>query len=63
VPRLNEEIKKQLKIKEKDPHFGQEKIYDTQEELLKLGGPLACLWADMINLEVEADKEKIALLV
>ena len=64
VPRLDEELKKQLRSKGKDPHFGQEKtLFNIQEELLKVGGPLTCLWADMINLEVEADKEKIVLLV
>ena len=63
VPRLDEEVRKQLRSKCKDLHFGQEKtLFNIQEELLKVGGPLTCLWADMINLEVEADKEKIALL-
>ena len=50
VPRLDEEVKKQLRSKGKDPHFGQEKtLFNIQEEFLKVGGPLTCLWADMIN--------------
>ena len=57
VPRLDEEVKKQIG---KDPHFGQEKtLFNIQEELLKVGGPLIYLWADVINLEVEADKERL----
>ena len=64
VPRLDNEVRKQLKSKGKDPHFGQEKtLFSIQGELLKVGGPLTCLWADMINPDVEPDKEKIALLV
>ena len=64
VPRLDDEVRKQLKSKGKDPHFGQEKkLFGIQGELLKVGGPLTCLWADMINPDVEPDKEKIALLV
>ena len=64
VPRLDEEVGKQIRSKGKDPHFGQEKtLFNIQEEFLKVGGPLTCLWADMINPEVTADKEKIALLV
>ena len=64
VPRLDEEVKKQLRSKGRDPHFGQEKtLFGIQGELLKVGGPLTCLWADMINPDVEPDKEKIALLV
>jgi len=38
VPRLDEEVKKQLKSKGKGPFFGQEKIlFDIQEELLDVG--------------------------
>jgi len=41
VPRLDEEVKKQLRSKGKDPHFGQEKtLFNIQEELLKVGGLL-----------------------
>jgi len=64
VPRLDEEVKKQLRSKGRDPHFGQEKmLFNIQGEFLKVSGPLTCLWADMMNPEVEADKEKIALQV
>ena len=38
-------------------------MFDIQEELLDVGGQLTCLWADMINPVVEADKEQIALLI
>ena len=38
-------------------------MFKIQDELLGVGGPLTCFWADMINLDVEADKEQIALLV
>ena len=48
----------------KQSHFGQEKtLFNIPEELLKMGSSLSCLWADMINPEVEAGKENIALMV
>lgn len=37
-------------------------MFKIQEEL-EVGGPLTCLWADMVSPEVEANKEQIALLV
>ena len=50
VPRLDEEVKKQMKSKGKNPDFGQEKtLFDIQDELLDVSGPLTCLWADMIS--------------
>ena len=64
VPRLDDEVRSQLKSRGEDPQFGQEKkLFNIQGELLNVGGPLTCLWADMINPEVVADKEQIALLV
>ena len=38
-------------------------MFKIQDELLGVGGPLTCLWADMVSPDVEADKEQIALLV
>ena len=65
VARRDKKVKKQLRSKGRDPHFGQEKmLFGIQGELLKVGGRLTCLWADMINPDVvEPDQEKIALLV
>jgi len=59
VPRLDEEVKKG-----KSPILDRRKHYSiSRRNSLKVGGPLTCLWADMINPEAEADKESIALLV
>ena len=41
APKLDEEVKEQLRNKGKDPHFGQEKfLLKLQESLLDVSGPL-----------------------
>ena len=44
APKLDEQVKDQLKRKGKDPHLGAEKsLYKIQEQLLNVAGPLMCL--------------------
>ena len=66
VSRFNKEVRKQLKHRGKDPPFRVEKtwsMFKIQEQLLEVGGPLTCLWADMVNPETIVDKAQIALLI
>ena len=64
VPKLDAEVKDQLKKKGKDPHFGAEKsLYKVQEQLLDVAGPLTCLWADLLNKEANISPEDILLLI
>ena len=58
MPRLDDDVKKQVRSKGKDPQFGAEKtMFKIQEELLEVGGPLTCLWSDMVNPEVHGGKQ------
>ena len=64
APKLDDEVKDQLKKKGKDPHFGAEKsLYKIQEQLLDVAGPLTCLWADLLNKQAEVSPEDILLLI
>ena len=46
APRFDNEVKKQLRTKGRDPYFGQEKmLFNIQEEFLKVNGPLT--WSDV----------------
>ena len=63
APKLDDEVKDQLKKKGKDPHFGAEKsLYKIQEQLLDVAGPLTCLWADLLNKQAEVSPEDILLI-
>jgi len=64
VPRLDDNVKEQLKHKGMDPKFGAEKnMFRIQEQLLEVGGPLSCLLANLVNPEVEVDREAIIQVV
>lgn len=64
APKLDEQVKDQLKRKGKDPHFGAEKsLYKIQDQLLDVAGPLACLWADLLNKEAKVSREDTLLLL
>ena len=64
MPKLDQEVKDQLKRKGRDPHFGAEKsMYKIQEHLLDVAGPLTCLWSDLLNKETTVAPEDILLLV
>ena len=64
APRIDEEAATQMRRNFKNAHFGTEKtLYKIQEQMLKVAGPLACLWADMVNPNTEVNKEGIALVV
>jgi len=64
APKLDEEVKEQIKSKGKDPHFGQEKVlFKLQESLLDVSGPLMCLWVDLNNSEAKVSPYEILLLI
>ena len=63
-PKLDEEVKEQLKRSGKDPHFGAEKsLYKIQGQLLDVAGPLTCLWADLLNPKARVSTENTLLLI
>ena len=63
VPKLDDEVKDQLKKKGKDPHFGAEKsMYKIQEHILDVAGPLTCLWADLLNKEAITPDQTLLLI-
>lgn len=64
VPKLDDQVKEQLRSRGKDPHFGSEKsLYKLQESVLDVAAPLTCLWADLLNKEAKVSKEDTLLLV
>ena len=64
TPRLDDDVKEQLKKKGKDPHFGQEKVlFKLQYLLLDVSGPLMCLWSYLTNPDAEVASEQILLLI
>jgi len=64
APKLDDQVKDQLKKKGKDPHFGAEKsLFKLQEQLLDVAGPLTCLWADLLNKEANVTAEDTLLLI
>ena len=63
-PKLDEEVKEQLKRSGKDPHFGAEKsLYKIQGQLLDVAGPITCLWADLLNPKARVSTENTLLLI
>ena len=64
VPKLDDDMKRQIKKAGKDPHFGAERsLYRLQHQLLDMVGPLTCLWADMTSKDVEVKPQEIILLI
>ena len=64
VPKLDEEIKEQIKKNGKNPHFGSEKfLFKFQEQLLEIAGLLTCLWTDMLDQNATLKQEDILLLI
>jgi len=48
VPKLDPEVKDQLKKKGRNLQFGMEQsLFKIQEQMLKVTGPLTCLWSDL----------------
>ena len=59
VPKLDEEIKEQIK---KTGHFGLKKfLVEFQEQLLEIAGPLTCLWMDLLDQNPTLMQEDILL--
>ena len=64
APKLDEQVKDQLKKKGKDPYFGAEKsLFKIQEQLLDVAGPLTCLLVDLLNKEANVTAEDTLLLI
>ena len=64
TPRIDKEVREQLKGKGKDAHWGAEKpLYKIQEQLLDVSGPLTYLWADLMKKEVSLSTEDVLLTV
>lgn len=64
APKLDPEVKDQLRKKGRNPQFGTERcLYRVQEQLLEVTGPLTCLWADLQNPDAELKNEEIILLL
>jgi len=50
APKLDKEMKVQIKKTGKDPQFGaQRSLYSLQQQLLDVAGPLTCLWVHMAD--------------
>ena len=64
APKIDDNIKKQIKRAGKDPHFRVEKLlYKLQEQILDMAGPLTCLWADLLNKYATVKPEKVIFLL
>ena len=64
TPKIDDDLKEQLKSRGKDPHFGAEKsLYKIQDQLMDVAGPLTCLWADLLNKDAEMSPEDVLLLI
>ena len=64
TPKMDDEVKEQLRQKGKDAFFDSEKtLCRVQEQLLDTTGPLSCLWADLLNKDAMVSKEDIVMLV
>ena len=64
TPKMDDEVKEQLRQKGKDAFFGSEKtLHRVQEQLLDTAGPLSCLWANLLNKDATMSKEDIVMLV
>jgi len=64
VPKLDDDVKQQLKQKGKDPYFGAERtMFDLQEQILEIAGPLTYLWSHLLNPEEELDADQMKLVI
>ena len=64
VPKLDDEIKEQIKKVGKNPHFGAERsLFKLQEQILEMAGPLTCLWADILSQKAVVKQKDILLLL
>jgi len=64
IPKLDGEIKKQIRKTGKDPHYGAERtLYDLQGQLLDMTGLLTCLWADLSSKNAEVKLQEVILLI
>jgi len=62
APTLDPEVQEQIRKKGRNPQFGTERcLYNLQQELLEVTGPLTCLWSDLLNPTANPTKEEIIL--
>ena len=64
VPRLNEEMKSQIRKAGKDPYFVVERfLFNLQDQLLDATELLTCLWADLMNKDEKVSPQDAILLI
>jgi len=64
TPKLDEDIKKQIRMAGRDPHFGVEKhLFKLQDQILDMAGPLTCPWTDLLDQNITVKLEEIILLL
>jgi len=62
--KLDKDIKKQIRMVGRDPHFGVEKrLFKFQDQILDMAGPLTCLWVDLLDQNITVKQEEIILLL
>ena len=64
VPRLDPEVKDQLRKRGQNPQFGTERaLFRIQEQMLEVTGPLTCLWADLQYTQDKPTCEQMVHLI
>ena len=64
VPKLDDDIKEQIKKAGENPHFGAERsLFKLQEQILEMAGSLMCLWADILSQKATVKQEDVLLLL
>lgn len=64
TPKLDEDMKKQIKKAGKDPDFGAERsLFKLHLQLLDMAGPLTCLWAELSNKGTQVKPQEAILLI
>jgi len=64
TPKFDKDIKKQIRMVGRDPHFRVEKhLFKLQDQILDKAGPLTCLWMDLLDQDISMKPEEIILLL
>jgi len=64
VPKLDDDIKEQIKKAGESPHFGAERsLFKLQEQILEMARPLTCLWSDILSRKATVKQEDVLLLL
>ena len=59
TPKLDDQVKDQMKSKGKDPHFA---LFKIQDQLLDVSGPHICLWSDLLYKEAKVTTGHLLLI-